>query len=483
MGNKQNSAADIKVDPKTGLTESEKRELQKAYDFSKKKTTENDKKRGLNRDGFYIAVERLAQSNKQNLFEEIKKLKHQRTDFVKVISETLFDSFDVQNNDEISLEELMEGIAVCMCDDVDTPEDKKTEGRKTTEDKMKWGFRRLVHHSRPKMKGKNEDLRGTEGMSSGSGYDNNHRSGKKSSKSRGSRSQAKSDSSSGDEGGSDYGISDHGSYSDRKEDRSSNNSNRLRRRRGKINVKTDAVADDIYSYYVTENDLRRVIENSVKIQRKHQHFIETRALVSAQQLCETLNRQLSDARLSELRLATASHVEQILLKAEKTIDQQVKHCIKLMDIDKDGFVNFEDYKTSLSRNPTLLQMINPFSIHSILEDATSGNPNRVGGVSIKCESAVSLQKQSGHQPRHRERLHDSDDWANMVANSATTKVNKDGVITRAGAHALTSSKSAKRIRPGKKRQSVIDTVVTGNITRVRTRQLQAIQSQLNSAKH
>ena len=67
---------------------------------------------------------------------------------------------------------------------------------------------------------------------------------------------------------------------------------------------------------VGREDLRHEIQKSVATQRKHQRFIETRALVSAQQLCETLNRQLSDARLSELRIATSSHVEAILLKAE-----------------------------------------------------------------------------------------------------------------------------------------------------------------------
>jgi hypothetical protein len=67
---------------------------------------------------------------------------------------------------------------------------------------------------------------------------------------------------------------------------------------------------------VGREDLRHEIQRSVATQRKHQRFIETRALVSAQQLCETLNRQLSDARLSELRIATSLHVEAILLKAE-----------------------------------------------------------------------------------------------------------------------------------------------------------------------
>jgi len=44
---------------------------------------------------------------------------------------------------------------------------------------------------------------------------------------------------------------------------------------------------------VTRFDLRREIQKSVAVQRRHQRFIETRALVSAQQLCETLNKQLS----------------------------------------------------------------------------------------------------------------------------------------------------------------------------------------------
>lgn len=46
-----------------------------------------------------------------------------------------------------------------------------------------------------------------------------------------------------------------------------------------------------------------------------------------------------DARLSELRIATSQHVEAILLKAESTIDSQVEHAMKLMDIDRDGVVS------------------------------------------------------------------------------------------------------------------------------------------------
>lgn len=69
----------------------------------------------------------------------------------------------------------------------------------------------------------------------------------------------------------------------------------------------------------------------------------------------------------------------------------------------------------------LLEMINPFSIHSILEDATSGNPNRVSRVSLECSKACSHAKSSPHQPRHRGRLADGEkDWANMMVRNVKT---------------------------------------------------------------
>ena len=124
-----------------------------------------------------------------------------------------------------------------------------------------------------------------------------------------------------------------------------------------------------------------------------------------------------------------------------------------MDVDKDGVISYMDYKLSLSRNPMLLEMINPFSIHSILEDATSGNPHRVSRVSLECSKACSHHTVSSHQPRHRGSLIKQDDWANMMASK---KTHVDPVTGNGGGvHAMKQSVSAKRIRPGKKRQGNI----------------------------
>ena len=143
----------------------------------------------------------------------------------------------------------------------------------------------------------------------------------------------------------------------------------------------------------------------------------------------------------------------MLYQPPETLDEQVEHCMKLMDVDKDGVISYMDYKLSLSRNPMLLEMINPFSIHSILEDATSGNPTRVSRVSLECSKACSHHTVSSHQPRHRGSLIEEGDWATMMASK---KTHVDPVTGNGGGvHAMKQSVSAKRIRPGKKRQANI----------------------------
>jgi len=123
MGNKS-QASDAKIDTTTGLTAVERKELEKAFKYGQEQAKRGGKKnllrrnntddRGLNKKAFRAALERLAQSKQQNLFKDIKKLQHQRKDFVDVISETLFDSFDIRDDNEISLKELKRGISVCL---------------------------------------------------------------------------------------------------------------------------------------------------------------------------------------------------------------------------------------------------------------------------------------------------------------------------------------------------------------------------------
>jgi hypothetical protein len=56
----------------------------------------------------------------------------------------------------------------------------------------------------------------------------------------------------------------------------------------------------------------------------------------------------------------------------------------------DALFSYHDYKKALTRNIVLLDLMNPFSIHSILEDATSGDPNRVSQVPGECAKACAI---------------------------------------------------------------------------------------------
>ena len=367
MGNKQTTAIELEIDPNTGLTALENKELENAYKYGQEQTkkqrprnllgrsrTTDSDRRGLNRKAFRRALKKLAECKQRHLFKEIKKLKHQRQDFVNVISETLFDSFDVKNNKEISLNELKRGISVCL--------------RGTAEDKMEWGFERLLNRRTKRGTRSGKDSGGGGGSSgsnnSSSSSSSNSNSNSSSSsrrknqeynnedarRGRGNRkynaktarrrkrrqSHDQGNSSSDDhsehgreskEEGSDQGSDEGSDDEDKEEDEEEVVGKAPVGGGAPINLMVDTV---------NREDLRLEIQKSVAIQRRHQRFIETRALVSAQQLCETLNRQLSDARLSDLRIATSSHVEAILLKAEETIEEQVEHAMKLMDVDMDG---------------------------------------------------------------------------------------------------------------------------------------------------
>ena len=364
MGNRTSKSNESKVDPHSGLTPEEKKELEKAYSYGLETTKKQPRRilgrrnndTGLNKEGFRQALERLAQSKQQHLFKEIKKLEHQRKDFVDVISETLFDSFDVQNNNEISLQELKQGIAVCL--------------RGTDEDKMKWGFERLLHRRRGGGGRGGDGGRGGGGGGGGGGNSSGgqRRGGRQNSdKERRSKAQDRNEGEGNSSEDEDENTDSqhrrrrgrrrrrrrrkqHGSDSDsdsdddeqegeeeeEKEAESNNTTTKTEHHQHRRNPRgphpqqqqsssngTDLARHGEHNrtvHLLTETvgreDLRHEIQRSVATQRKHQRFIETRALVSAQQLCETLNRQLSDARLSELRIATSLHVEAILLKAE-----------------------------------------------------------------------------------------------------------------------------------------------------------------------
>ena len=337
MGNKQGNAANAKVDPHTNLTEAERKELEKAFHFGMQQQTKEEprsrmlgrrmpggyhlggssssssggdderaRKKGLNKVGFRAALDRLAASKHQNLFRDIKKLEHQRKDFVDVISEILFDSFDVRNNNEISLGELKLGISVCL--------------RGTNEAKIEWGFRRLVNRRRQDGGGGGSGS-GSGGSGSGSGSGSGKRRGGKGKnrKEDGEEEEGGEDREDGEEEGEESGEDkdggrrrrggrnrrhhkdergrngrssggrgrrreENGDEEDEDEEESGSSGNTSRRHDGGTKIGRSVV---------TRFDLRREIQKSVAVQRRHQRFIETRALVSAQQLCETLNKQLS----------------------------------------------------------------------------------------------------------------------------------------------------------------------------------------------
>ena len=438
MGNKQ-SQDNAKIDITTGLTDIERKELEKAFKYGqdaaktknkskmmnfKRSTAVDD--RGLNKKAFRAALERLAQSKTKqiNLFKDIKKLANQRKDFVDVVSETLFDSFDVYNNNEISLDELKRGISICL--------------RGTAEQKIKWGFERLLNRRIISTNNTND----TNDTNNNDNDNNDKRSSQKNTNKTNRKNERRRNrgrtSSSEDPDQEDK---------EEKEKKHTPTSSRHKKSNGKKSRNAIIKGTSNSSFdtldVVTKEDLQREIQVSVEIQRRHQRFIETRACLSAQQLCETLNRQLSDARLQELRYATTIHVERILTKAENTIEEQVEHCMRLLDVSKNGFISFSDYSSAISKNKQLLEMLNPFSIHSILEDATSGDPNRVSNVDDTCHDAFTHHHtHSAHQPRHRGSLISQGDYGKMFLDNA------DG--DKGGEHPLKNSDSAKRIRPGKK---------------------------------
>lgn len=336
MGNKQGNAANAKVDPHTNLTDAERKELEKAFNFGMQQQTKEEprsrmlgrrmpggyhlggssssssggdderaRKKGLNKVGFRAALDRLAASKHQHLFRDIKKLEHQRKDFVDVISEILFDSFDVRNNNEISLGELKLGISVCL--------------RGTNEAKIEWGFRRLVNRRRQDGGGGGSGSGNGSGGSSGkrrSGKGQNRKTGEEEEEGGEDREDGEED---GEESGEDKeggrrrrGGRNRGHHKDKRgrNGRSSEGRGRGRgRRREEDGDEEDEDEEESGSSgnasrrhdggtkigrpVVTRFDLRREIQKSVAVQRRHQRFIETRALVSAQQLCETLNKQLS----------------------------------------------------------------------------------------------------------------------------------------------------------------------------------------------
>lgn len=164
---------------------------------------------------------------------------------------------------------------------------------------------------------------------------------------------------------------------------------------------------------ITRGDIEAVVRRSVRLQRNHQRFLETKALNTAVKLCENLGRKLGDARLSELRNATASHVERILKNLEASIDEQVERSMRILDCDGDGEVSLDDFKYAAQRNPELLKMLDPLSVYDILEQATSGDPKIVAGVVSTCEAASQIF--SKHEPRHRGSLVKSDDFAKLLA--------------------------------------------------------------------
>ena len=163
---------------------------------------------------------------------------------------------------------------------------------------------------------------------------------------------------------------------------------------------------------VFREDVEEMVRHGVQVQRKHQSFLENHALSSAVKLCESLGRQLSDARLGELRRATAMHIDAILTKAEHTVQEQVDLSMRLMDVDGDGQVSMGDFRLAVQRNPKLLEMLNPLSVYQILEQATGGDPKVMTQVTDTCAQALHVP--SPHQRRHRGSLHNSKDFHKMM---------------------------------------------------------------------
>ena len=163
---------------------------------------------------------------------------------------------------------------------------------------------------------------------------------------------------------------------------------------------------------ITRKDIAVVIADSIRMQRKHQRFLERRALSSAVELRKP-RPHLGDAQLSQLRLATSTHVAQILANLEANVGKQVERSMRILDCDGDGVVSLDDFQFAAKRNPELLKLLDPLSVDDILAEATSGDPKVMAGVVSTCEAAAKVF--SKHQPRHRGSLNEANDFAKMLA--------------------------------------------------------------------
>ena len=195
---------------------------------------------------------------------------------------------------------------------------------------------------------------------------------------------------------------------------------------------------------ITRKDIALVVTDSVRMQRTHQRFLETRALSSAVKLCENLGRTLSDAQLSRLRAATAAHVAQILAQLEASVDAQVERSMRILDCDGDGVISLDDFRFAVDRNPELLRLLDPLSVYDVLHEATSGDPKVVASVVSTCEAAATVF--SKHKPRHRGSMVAPGDFANMLAQGwdGDTTVQEGGLGDLGDVHSTKVRRRAKR---------------------------------------